>query len=190
MTPYYYHPSSIKIPEMEWLKGSTYTRLYWNVLYFLMSCLPGSVLVLMVLVGTESLIGTLTGPIALIEIVIVISLSYYVTDRLTRKDYRYAAYLTYITKSFNTTDFSQKEFFENLFDGIFKHSDSHRDVETDKSCTQLIYTFEGNTSSLSVIIPNEDYHDQRTLLVMKVIEEEDLPHMLHLKELVGMALGI
>lgn len=73
---------------------------------------------------------------------------------------------------------------------MLKDFNSDLTVESTKLSTDLTYSFEGNTSSILLVVPTEDYHDPRPLMVLKVIEEADLPYFLMLKELVGMALGI
>ena len=106
------------------------------------------------------------------------------------KNYRYALSSALIPISGNAVRFRKLEYYRDLFDEILKYADPIRHIDSKTYQDQLTYTFPNSSVTIEMMIIKGRFQSKSNGIVLKTIKKRDLPFLMELKELVGMALEI
>jgi len=151
---------------------------------------PAGILLVFFMLFTEILTGEIPNNIIVIEFILSYLIVHPFIQRWNQENYRYAMFSTRIPFPIDSPNQDPSNYFQQLFDEVFTYIQPEKDVEVKGNYSILSYAFADNSCSLELIIPNTIAQGDDVTLMLLVIEEEDMPRLVELKDLVGMTLGI
>ena len=175
---------------MKWVEGRNFTRRQWHIMMLFLSSITGWMVIAPIVIVTSELWDSYDTTTIFVLIIVSMIVSNGIMQPLSKKGYRYAQYYAKIIVPDETDGLGYAEYYTKIFDELFTHLDTSMTRKNGKYYDMLRYSFANSTCTADISIPAENWDTDLGDITIRSIIEKDMPFLIELKDLIGMALGV
>lgn len=182
--------SSIRLPEMKWQRDTTYSRLMWNLNMLAVIPFFAGLILIVVVMLTEPHIETLPPILIFMEVLVSVILGSLIPIWWMKKKYRYTIFYTTIPESWDGNAQESKSLLIEIFEELLEPQVTEKTLVEKKQRSIVIFSFPNNSCTIELWIPNRMYPNLNAYVLLQVIEKDDFPILLEIKELIELGMDL